>query len=350
MVVSYHFGPHIVRGDRFAFLYSVPGLWFQGVDLFFVLSGFLISDILVRARESPRYFSTFYARRAFRIFPLYYAVFCAYMLTVAILGPRTVGLGRLFENPLPIWPYSVYLQNFTMAATNSFGPIWMAGSWSLAVEEQFYFTLPAIIRKVQDGALLRISLIGIVCAPLLRALIQKFKFAPGLSNYVLLPTRLDALAVGVLVMLILRHRAGTVKRHGEKIALACAALLAAWTVYPYVPNPEAIRLAFVNTTMNSLVFGSILLCLLTLPGSLPARLLSTRPMRNLGNLAYSTYLLHPILLCVAFRTLKNQDPALINNSDVVPVIAAFLATISLSWVSWTLFESKLLTIGHRFRY
>src|SRR5207245_3654629 len=159
-----------------------------------------------------------------------------------------------------------------------------------------------------------------------------------------------ALAVGVLVMLIVRHRSDAAKRHGERLAVACVALFAAWTIYPYVPNPEAIRLAFVNTTMNALVFGSILLCLLVLPGSLPARLLSTRPMRNLGNLAYSTYLLHPIVLCVAFRILKNQDPTLANDIDVVPVIAAFLATISLSWVSWTLFESKLLTIGHRFRY
>ena len=74
MVVAYHFGPHIVREEnsRFLFLRHVPPLWFEGVGLFFVLSGFLISGILVTARESPRYFSTFYARRMFRIFPLYY--------------------------------------------------------------------------------------------------------------------------------------------------------------------------------------------------------------------------------------------------------------------------------------
>src|SRR5204863_878609 len=130
-------------------------------------------------KESPRYFRTFYARRAFRIFPLYYIIFLAYALAIAILGSRPLALGRLFESPLPTWTYAVYLQNFAMAAANSYGPIWMAGSWSLAIEEQFYFTLPAIIRYVGSHGLFRLTLAVIVGAPVLRALIQKFKFVPG---------------------------------------------------------------------------------------------------------------------------------------------------------------------------
>lgn len=178
MVVAYHFGPHIVReaDSRFLFLRSLPPLYFEGVDLFFVLSGFLISGILVDARQSPRYFSTFYARRICRIFPLYYLVLLCYGLAIILLNSRTADLGRLFENPLPLWSYALYLQNFSMAAASTFGPIWMAGSWSLAIEEQFYLTLPAVIRRVSDGGLFRFALLALIAAPVLRAVIQKFKF------------------------------------------------------------------------------------------------------------------------------------------------------------------------------
>lgn len=161
MVFGYHFGPSILpeTGSAFQLLRTIPPFWFQGVPLFFVLSGFLISGILVGERNSPRYFQTFYAQRAFRIFPLYYGVFFSYCAALAVLGSSTTRLGHLFENPLPLWPYMLYLQNFTMAASNTFGPNWMAGSWSLAVEEQFYFTLPAVVRVTSERILFERRLI-----------------------------------------------------------------------------------------------------------------------------------------------------------------------------------------------
>lgn len=130
MVVFCHFGPHIVRSStsEFTFLHLLPRSGGEGVELFFVLSGFLISGILVNARNSPRYFRTFYIRRALRIFPLYYLVLATYVAAVLLLGVRAASLGRLFENPLPIWTYFLYVQNFAMAAGSSFGAIWMAGS------------------------------------------------------------------------------------------------------------------------------------------------------------------------------------------------------------------------------
>jgi peptidoglycan/LPS O-acetylase OafA/YrhL len=350
MVLLFHFGPHLVRDDnsRFLFLNSVPLLWFQGVDLFFVLSGFLISGILADARESPRYFRTFYARRVFRIFPLYYLVLLGYGLAIALSRANTST--RLFENPLPFWTYVLYLQNFAMAMGNTFGAIWMAGSWSLAVEEQFYLTLPAIVRRVNDRALLRYAMFALVSAPVLRALIQKFRLMPGLANELLLPTRVDSLAVGVIVMLLLRHRQQLAMANRKWIAWGTAALFLFWSIYQYLPNPQAVRLDFIRFTMNGLVFGAILLSLLLFPKSVPGRLLSTRLMRNIGNMAYSTYLLHPILLCVVFRALRSKDPSLTVLPDLLPVAVAGVLTLVLSWLSWSQFESRLLRVGHRFRY
>src|SRR5207302_7453905 len=134
------------------------------------------------------------------------------------------------------------------------------------------------------------------------------------------------------------------RRYRVRIAVGSAALCLAWTLYPYVPNPEGVRLVFMNTTMNSLVFGAILLSILILPGMRVSQILSARPMRSLGNFAYSTYLFHPILLCIAFRALRHKDPTLSNGSDLVPIGVALLATLALSWISWSQFETRLIAI------
>jgi peptidoglycan/LPS O-acetylase OafA/YrhL len=349
MVLVFHFGPQIALqpDNRFWFLHQIPNFWYRGVDLFFVLSGFLISGILVNARHSPQYFRTFYARRVFRIFPLYYAVLLAYAIGL-LLHPDPHG--ELFRDQLPLWSYVFYLQNFFMAARNGFGAIWMAGSWSLAVEEQFYLTLPAIIRWVKDRGLLLFAVGGLAGAPVLRALIQRFRLLPGNANYVLLPTSVDDLAIGVLVMLLLRHRKEWLFEHRRGVALTAVGLFAAWSIYPYVPNPQAIRLAFMERTGNAVVFGSVLLSVLLFPAAAISRFLSTRPMRTLGDMAYSTYLFHPIVLGLVFLVLRHGDPSLVQFSDLIPLSIALTLTLVLSWLSWTQFEKRMLRIGHRYRY
>lgn len=349
MVVAYHFGPHIVRQSNspFQFLHDIPDLWFKGVDLFFVLSGFLISGILVNVRHSPHYFQTFYVRRSFRILPLYYVVLFGYGGAL-LLGADS--RWRLFGGRLPFWSYLLYLQNFAMAAVNSFGATWMAGSWSLAVEEQFYATLPVVIRRVNERGLFWFTVAGFVAAPLVRALIQRFRFLPGISSYILLPTTIDDLAVGVLVMLAVRHQTKWLTDRRRAIAWTTVTVLIAWSIYPYIPNPQAIRLAFVNRAVTAVVFGMILLSLLLFPRSAASRFLSSKTMMTLGNMSYSTYLFHPILLCLAFMFLRSSDPFLRNVSDLLPILIALVATFAVSWLSWSQFESRLLRIGHKFRY
>jgi peptidoglycan/LPS O-acetylase OafA/YrhL len=352
MVVVYHFGPHIVRdpGSRFWFLNSIPRRGDEGVNLFFVLSGFLISGILINARNSPRYFSTFYARRAFRIFPLYYLVFLAYCLVLAVWGARTAAWGRLFENPLPVWAYAGYLQNFVMAAASTYGPIWLAGTWSLAIEEQFYFTFPAIVKNISDRTLVWLTGFGITGPILLRASIQRFRFIPQLSNRVLLPTAVDSLAVGIMVMLLLRFHSNWLNRHRREIGWAVSAALIAWFIYPAIPNPMAIRLAFLNDTFTALVSGGALLYLLIAPAGPVSRFLSLRWMRVLGNMAYSTYLFHPIVLCVVFRLLVGADPRLNTLADLGPLAAALALSLLISRASWEYFEKPLISRGRRFVY
>src|ERR1700730_3509092 len=105
----------------------------MGVDLFFVLSGFLITGILVDARQSEGYFKNFYARLCLRIWPLYYCLIVLMFVVVPLLRPSEAH--TVFEKSSPWWAYPLFLQNFLIEVpTNAAGPL--AVTWSLAIEVQ----------------------------------------------------------------------------------------------------------------------------------------------------------------------------------------------------------------------
>src|SRR5262249_37984358 len=141
------FGPE--TSSRVGSVFVAAGqLTWSGVDLFFVLSGFLIGGILLDARNSPRYFRTFYARRFFRIFPLYFVVTGLFLLRHLPFRMQTSALGDVSALTIPWWSYVTLTQNFWMVQLGWYGPLFMSVTWSLAVEEQFYLTVPCLIRKV----------------------------------------------------------------------------------------------------------------------------------------------------------------------------------------------------------
>lgn len=166
-----------------------------GVDLFFALSGFLITGILLDSRGGPHYFRTFYARRALRIFPLYYAALILTWLVTNVWRPSRT----------PPWPtsdyllYWVYLQNWSSLIPGGSGLTGPLGHfWSLAVEEQFYLIWPLVVYHLSPKRLIA------VCTSL-------FLFSFGLRYYLLVEgvpwttvypltvTRLDSLCMGAIL-------------------------------------------------------------------------------------------------------------------------------------------------------
>ena len=118
---------------------TVLGLGSSGVDLFFILSGFLIGGILLDSKQSKHYYQTFYLRRFHRIVPLYYA-------WIILFAAISVG-GAEFTSLTPYWIYFVFLQNYFYQQA-PMQVIWFGATWSLGVEEQFYLLAPPIIRNV----------------------------------------------------------------------------------------------------------------------------------------------------------------------------------------------------------
>ena len=164
-----------------------------GVDLFFVLSGFLITRILLETRAQPGYFAVFYMRRALRILPPYLM-----LLAVYFIGLRLAPSHELFSGSVPPASYAIFLQNYAMAWLGTYGASLMAPTWSLAVEEQFYLLFPLLIWFTPTRRLPPIMYLLIVSAPIIRLATYAYS-GNDWSAYVWMPARTDALAVGALI-------------------------------------------------------------------------------------------------------------------------------------------------------
>ncbi len=203
---------------------SPKGLYvgWAGVDLFFVLSGFLITGILIDARGSERYFSSFYARRTLRIFPLYYLIAFLSLIVLPAFPfayDLLVGLGA----PREQWPYWLYLTNFAVAERERFIHGILDVTWSLAIEEQFYLAWAVVVWLCPT------RLLGPLCAAIIVAVAgaRIWALAAGataIDVYVLTLYRADGLATGALLAWAMR-RGWLAGAGGSALALSALTVL-----------------------------------------------------------------------------------------------------------------------------
>ena len=178
----------------------------MGVDLFFVLSGFLITGILLDAKGSAGFFRNFYARRCLRIWPLYYAVVLFMFVGVPLLRPGLTSM--IFERSSPWWAYPLYLQNFLIPhSSGAIGPLGV--TWSLAIEEQFYLIWPLVVRYLSTARLRVLCLAVIAVSPFVRLLLS----TEHVDLYTDIFSRLDGLMWGAFVAALVREPAFEPRRH-----------------------------------------------------------------------------------------------------------------------------------------
>jgi peptidoglycan/LPS O-acetylase OafA/YrhL len=352
--ISYiHFNGH----PHLNWIIQMTRLSWSGVDLFFVLSGFLIGGILLDARDSSNYFRTFYIRRGYRILPLY-----GLIVTVGWLIYQTGQLGwthspwaDLFSRGIPWWTLIVFAQNIAMALAGPHVGIGSLGpTWSLAVEEQFYLTLPLLVRNVAPRRLLGIVIPGIIAgAILLRAFWIVFWPGHVYATYVLMPMRADALGLGVLVALLARkdHSWSWLCEHrrwiyGSAILLAAALLLISLSSFEIF----ATSLYGAEYSLLALFYSALLLIAITGKDRLVRTVFCNKLLVKLGLIAYGTYLLHRLFIHISYLLLGS---VVASRSPVFFFSAMFLglaATIVVAQLSWTYFEKPLVRRGHRYTY
>jgi peptidoglycan/LPS O-acetylase OafA/YrhL len=320
------------------------------VDLFFVLSGFLIGGILLDARESPRYFKTFYIRRAYRIFPLYAAVTFLFLFRHLPFHFLLGSLGNASPQVIPWAAYVTLTQNFWMVHFG-YGEMAMAVTWSLAVEEQFYLTIPFLIRKIKPSRLLYVLLGVVVWAPALRALIRLTLHNGDFACYVLMPCRADALCLGVLAAMLVRNQRGW-NRLLTKRTLLYATTAALFVGVAFMTYAGYGQFSLPMTTLGYswlvLFYTCCLLIAVSEAAAAVQKVLRSRWLMGLGTLAYCTYLIHVPVIQAGRRFLRFWAPP-----SVVDLPGALLGvglTLLIATLSWRYFEKPLLRRGHMYNF
>lgn len=293
LVLLIHLWPHAL----FPAIFRVTQMGWMAMDAFFVLSGFLITGILVDTRSRADYFRNYYARRALRIFPLYY---CTLLAAIAVLqfshGPDYSSFTRHWGSPA--W-FVFYIGNFKIAYLGRYPPArTLSGLWSLQIEEQFYLLLPWAVRFLQREQLSRMLWSFVFLSPLLRLVVFWWNPANRVAQFVLLPCHMEGLALGALIAI--RFRSGPWKISKARLTILVIGLISIICLSPLVEPSLTDNYSpfnrLVGYSLSSWACACIVMWLIAFRGSRYTRLLRSAPVRYLATTSYGIYLLHPLVL------------------------------------------------------
>jgi len=359
LVVVFHYvtqeGP-AAAGSLTAYTQRAVIMWGTGVDLFFVLSGFLIGGILMDERASPSFFLIFYARRFFRIIPIYYLWTTLYIVLVVGAGPflkAHAHSGMTPELGWPIYIHYLFLQNFGLASLVGLAGAWFGPTWSLAIEEQFYVVAPAIIRLVSPRRMSAVLIFTIVAIPVMRTLMlwAGHPSVPIISK--LMICRGDALAIGILAALLWRRPEfhAWAAGHARLLYTVLASFMAGFgALWKWAPEAQTYGMESVGFTVTALTYGMVLLLALLRPCGPIAVIARMRWLRDLGRISYCVYIIHVAVNVMFHAMLLRDTPRVSTPKGLVVSLLAALATCALAGASWILLENPLLRRGHRYKY
>lgn len=323
-----------------------------GVDLFFVLSGFLITGILLRTKGKVGYFHRFYVHRALRIVPLYYFLLLMYTTVLPLVLPA--------DNPYipkpwirePVW-YWTFLSNFFMFNLGKFPDEVMSVSWSLAVEEQFYLVWPLVVLLCSRRRLLQCCLVIIGSAVVTR--LSLFLLGANfMQMFVYTFARMDSLAVGALVAWIWTSPPGlfwyqrwrrTITTSAT-LALAVCYLWDAASYYFFSGSPSFRITSIILFTALSLLYGTAILHLLLNPDGAAARALSTRFFRIAGLFSFAMYLTNDTInhTLIAFGISPNDLAGGGVIGQIIYYLICYPLTFAVGWVSYHGLEKHFLKL------
>lgn len=359
MVLAVHLAgawPAITPAERF--LDEAFTLGWTGVDLFFALSGFLITGILLTSRaaqsdEPSRYFGDFMWRRALRIFPLYYAALIVLFVLVPATGVvRDSAYNTLLGNQEWYWLYGV---NVLLAVQGGDAtPMLTSHFWSLAVEEQFYLVWPVVVWFAGPRRLVWVAA-TLWCGSVVGRFGVTALQLPLENPAALMPLRLDPLMAGALVALAARSptwwpRLARVAPAALLVGASTVVALVFWSVD--YGRDERIRASLLYVAI-AVTSGALVAYAVQTHATGRAGLLRGRALATLGKYSYCLYVVHFPLMNAIDRVVPRLDLPTMwgTNLPYVAVYAVLMVTISLgiSWVSWRVLESPVLKFKDQWR-
>lgn len=358
LVLLCHFSPdYLMPNAGLEWLKKACQAGWVGVDAFFVLSGFLITRILLRLKDQPGRERTFYTNRALRILPLYVvALVGIFIILPWFIPPNSApSFDVVRQNQLWHWLCSSNIimltdgldaMNSTVVNTSHF--------WSLAVEEHFYLLWPAVVWTVPRRRLLAVTLCLIGLALLMRMVVTSLWLAPGDLRVAFQTfTRFDALAMGGAVALLAAD-VGTARLRRFALAVTgCTAVVLAMTVLAekglWLGSPVIQRAGF---TVIGLFWTGVCILLITARADSPeSRLFTLRPLIFLGKYSYGIYVLHWLLSPVMNRWIHEDAVLALTGSPV----GAFLVclgvksalSVAAALLSWHALEQPFMNLRGR---
>jgi peptidoglycan/LPS O-acetylase OafA/YrhL len=348
LVLVWHYLQNQLRpetGTPLAYFKQAIGFTWSGVDLFFVLSGFLIAGILLDKRDAPNYFRAFYARRICRIFPLYYINLGIFlMLAVFGIGHNPVLERLVAEDGVPFWSYVTYVQNIVMGINNADGPGWLTVTWSLAIEEQFYLFFPLLIRYAP-----RTWLPGVFIWFTVMAVYLRFTM-PGLSAYINTPWRADSLMMGALLAYFMRSP-GFIELARRCLPVILLIMLALVTGIGHATINRQFQLGGALTHLTFAVAYALLILVVLLNSNTQLTgIFRSRWLTWLGSISYGVYLLHTGISSLTHGLFDHARPQITSWSDASVTLLALCITLSVAHFSFTRLERSIIRFGHSVKY
>jgi len=333
-----------------------PMMGWGGVDIFFVLSGFLITGILLDTRASPAHFRNFYSRRFLRIIPIYYLVLTVIFLVLPwFVAFDTDGLKTIQHRQGWLWTHLtnlsfVYYQKVWCKA----GWLDLSHLWSLAVEEQFYLVWPIVVYFLSRRSLKLTCLACVLASLTLRIVLWQTGQRNG-AMYFPTPCRLDGLAMGAFVAVLVRENRGVA-------AIIGSARVVGWTALAMLVGLIILRGGFVFTDKPAVVFGITMVNLISASvivliaeprrGSPLSAVLNSSFLRTIGKYSYGMYLFHCLLqppleiLISPSNIISAVGSELLGNLIFVAIFC--LVTYAVAFLSWHAYEKHWLKLKKRF--
>ena len=356
MVLIFHFiGNTLATNAPERVVTGIANYGAFGVELFFILSGFLITGILYDGRDKPSYFRHFYMRRVLRIFPLYYGVLALVLLVAPLLPPfQGPTLDFLVKNQAWAWLYGV---NVYIAKEAAWSFSYLDHFWSLAVEEHFYFFWPLVVFLLAGRPRTLIAVcLGISACALLGRMAGPAMGLHWWTTYVLTPFRLDGLTLGAFMAVYARQPGGLERMTAwlPRAAAVAAGLLA----FTYLASrlsggtPSDTLLALRSGAIQALLACLLFFTLVAPARSAISRFFTSRPMVFLGTYSYGLYVYHHFFSYYFSSNRTELQLAQWLRSHSLAVggqpTAGILASLVIAYLSYEYFETRFLALKKRY--
>ena len=352
LVMFYHFRETSPEPfGHFSFVYWTFAYGWIGVDLFFVLSGFLITTILLNTRESPKYFQTFYCRRALRIFPIYcVAVLLFFHVELPWIGAQQHAAIDATASE-EIW-YWTYLVNWRNAMGHDIGP--MIHLWSLSIEEQFYLLWPLAVWFCPRKRLPALCL-GLILISFLLRLGYGFYETDQRFVYYATVTRVDGLALGSVLAVLAKDEKWRSPLQ-KNLRLLVPAVVGGLVVLELAARTQTfIGFYAAEYLLIALACGALVFHCVNLSGS-SAILCSTMRwpvLQSIGKYSYAMYLFHLVVnrhQNATFRLLVLTLRVPIPLAVLVTMAVSAMTTYLLAFATWHVIEKHFLNLKSHFSY